>query len=67
MAHSMPWERGSDAISNVFTRSLYKSMGIKTYPLKQGISLDLEAFYTPLDKYKQNFATFFEKAPEVID
>lgn len=67
MAHSMPWERGSDAISNVFTRSLYKSMGIKTYPLKQGISLDLEAFCTPLEKYKQNFSTYFEKAPEVVE
>lgn len=65
MAQSMPWERGSDAISNVFMRSLYKSMGIKTYPLKEGISLDLEAFCTPLNEYKKNFADYFEIEPHV--
>ena len=65
MAHSMPWERGSDAISNVFMRSLYKSMGIKTYPLKQGISLDLEAFCTPLNEYKANFTSYFETEPHI--
>lgn len=66
LAHSMPWERGSDAISNVFIRALYKSMGIKTYPLKEGISLDLQAFCTPLKEYKQNFASYFEKEPHVV-
>ena len=67
MAHSMPWERGSDAISNVFMRALYKSMGIKTYPLKKGVSLDLEAFCTPLKEYKQNFGTYFEQPPHVVE
>ena len=66
MAHSMPWERGSDAISNVFTRALYKSMGIKSYPIKKDISLDLEAFCTPLNEYKQKFASYFEKEPEIV-
>ncbi|MCR5265997.1 MAG: hypothetical protein K6E29_05325 [Cyanobacteria bacterium RUI128] len=65
MAQSMPWERGSDAISNVFMRSLYKSMGVKTYPVKKGISLDLEAFCTPLSEYKKNFSTYFEVEPRV--
>ena len=67
MAPSMPWERESNAISNVFMRSLYKSMGIKAYPIKKGISLDLEAFCTPLKKYKQNFGTYFEQPPHVVD
>ena len=67
MAHSMPWERGSDSISNVFTRALYKSIGIKSYPLKENISLDLEAFCTPLEKYKQNFSNYFEKPPEIVE
>ncbi len=66
LAHSMPWERGSDAISNIFMRSLYKSMGIKTYPIKKGISLDMEAFCTPLEEYKNNFHTYFSTKPEVI-
>ena len=65
MAHSMPWERGSDAISNVFMRSLYKSMGIKTYPIKKGLSLDLEAFCTPLNEYKKNFPSYFELEPSI--
>ena len=67
LAHSMPWERGSDSISNVFTRSLYKSMGIKSYPLKKGISLDLEAFCTPLNEYKKNFAKYFEEKPQIVE
>ena len=67
LAHSMPWERGSDAISNVLIRAMYKSVGIKSYPLKEGISLDLEAFCTELNDYKAKFPSFFEKPPEIID
>ena len=67
LAHSSPWRRGSDAISNVYMRSMYKSMGIKTYPLKRGISLDLEAYCTNLDDYKKNFSNYFEKPPTLVE
>ncbi len=67
LAHSTPWLRGSDAISNVFMRSIYKAIGIKSYPLKKGISLDLEAYCTELDEYKKNFPSYFEKPPEIIE
>lgn len=67
LAHSTPWERGSDAISNVFIRAMYKSLGIKSYPLKKDISLDLEAYCTELNEYKQKFPTYFEKPPEIIE
>ena len=67
LAHSTPWERGSDAISNTFIRAVYKAMGIKAYPLKRGISLDLEAYCTNLDEYKNKFADYFTKRPEIID
>ena len=67
MAHSTPWERGSDAISNVFMRVLYKTFGIKTYPSAKGISFDMEAFCTNLNEYKQNFPNFFVKPPSVIE
>lgn len=67
LAHSMPWERGSDCISNVFMRAIYKAMGVKAYPPAKGISYDLEAFCTNLDEYKKNFTRFFEKPPEVIE
>lgn len=67
LAHATPWERGSDAISNTFIRSVYKAMGIKTYPLKKGVSLDLEAYCTNLEDYKKNFPGYFSKKPKVID
>ncbi len=67
LAHATPWERGSDAISNTFIRAIYKAMGVKAYPLKKGVSLDLEAYCTNLDEYKKNFASYFSKKPEIID
>ena len=67
LAHSTPWERGSDAISNVLMRAMYKSIGIKSYPLKKNISLDLEAFCTELEDYKKNFSNYFELPPKIID
>jgi len=67
LAHVTPWERGSDAIANTFIRSLYKAIGIKTYPLKKGISLDLEAYCTNLDEYKEKFPLYFTKKPKIID
>lgn len=67
MAHSTPWERGSDAISNVFMRAVYKSLGVKSYPVKEGISLDMEAYCSELNDYKRNFTGYFEKPPVIID
>lgn len=67
LAHATPWMRGSDAISNVFTRAIYKALGIKTTPLKKGISLDLEAYCTPLEDYKLNFINYFEKPPKIVN
>ena len=66
LAHTTPWERGSDAISNTFIRSIYKAAGIKTHPLKRGVSLDLEAYCTNIDEYKINFANYFTKKPELV-
>jgi len=66
-AHATPFERGSDSIANSFMRALYKSMGIKTYPSKKGVSFDLQAYCTELTDYKKNFATYFKKSPKVIE
>lgn len=66
LAHSTPWERGSDAISNTFIRTIYKSMGIKTYPLKKNVSLDLQAYCTNLDDYKNKFPDYFTKIPKLV-
>lgn len=67
MAHATPWLRGSDAISNVLMRAMYKAVGVKVYPPKEGISFDLEAYCTELEDYKKNFPNYFEKPPEVIE
>ena len=67
LAHATPWSRGGDAISNVFMRVMYKAIGIKSYPLQKGVSLDLEAYCTELEEYKKRFSEYFEKPPEIID
>lgn len=67
LAHATPWLRGSDAISNVFIRAIYKAIGVKCYPLAKGVSLDLEAYCSELEDYKKNFTTYFEKTPEIIE
>ena len=67
LAHATPWLRGSDAISNVFMRVIYKSIGIKAYPPAKGISFDLEAYCRNLEDYKANFTSFFEKTPKIIE
>ena len=67
LAHATPWLRGSDAISNVFMRAIYKAIGIKAYPPAKGVSFDLEAYCRNLDDYKASFVSFFEKPPKIID
>ena len=67
LAHATPWERGSDAISNTFIRAIYKAAGIKAYPLKKGVSLDLEAYCTNLTDYKENFTDYFIKKPHIVE
>ena len=59
LAHSTPWERGSDSIANVFIRAIYKALGIKATPLANGVSLDLEAYCTELDRYKKKISYVF--------
>lgn len=66
MAHATPFERGSDAIANVFVKALYKSLGIRTSSPAKGVSFDLEAYCTNLAQYKQNFPKYFVKPPSLI-
>ena len=67
LAHATPWLRGSDAVSNVLMRAMFKAVGVKAYPPAKGISYDLEAYCRNLEDYKANFNTFFEKPLEVIE
>jgi len=63
LAHSTPWVRGSDLISNMLMRAMYKAMGIKLYPTAPNISLDLEAYCTPMEQYMKKFPSYFEHEP----
>ena len=67
LAHSTPFKRGSDLISNIYIRAICKAVGIKLSPLKKGVSLDLEAYCTDLFNYKNNFSSYFEKKPFIVD
>lgn len=61
LANTMPFSRGSNGISDVLIRSLYKSVGKDLPALNKNVSLDLEAFCMPLDAYKSNWNNFFSK------
>lgn len=67
LAHATPWQRGSDAISNVFMRALFKAYGIKAYSPAKGTSFDFEAYCNNLNEYISKFQTFFIKPPKVIE
>lgn len=60
LGNIMPWDRGSNGISDIFMRSMYKNLGIDMPALKPGVSLDLEAFCMDMDEYKAKWHTFFE-------
>lgn len=60
MANIMPYERGSNGISDILMRSIYKGLDIEQPAIKHGISLDLEAFCMDLNEYKKKWTDFFE-------
>lgn len=65
MANIMPWARGSNGISDVTMRSMYKALNIEMPAMKHGVSLDLEAFDQNLSTYQANWKSFFEDGIEV--
>lgn len=65
MANVMPWARGSNGISDVTMRSMYKALNIEMPAMKHGVSLDLEAFDQNLSSYQAKWTSFFEKGIEV--
>ncbi|MBQ7126290.1 hypothetical protein IJO12_04310, partial [bacterium] len=67
LSHAMPWARGSNGIIDSYVRSLYKSLGLDLPALKNNVSLDLEAFCTDLETFKNKWCSqeFFEQT--VVD
>ena len=64
LAHSVPYLRGSDAIVNVFVKSLYCALGIELSGPREGISFDLEAFCTDLKDYVKEYPKLYESEPK---
>jgi hypothetical protein len=60
MAHTCPFKRGSNGISDILMRSLYSALGINKPHLKSGVALDLEAYCADLKDYKIKWNSFFE-------
>lgn len=63
IAQANPFMKGNDSFANLFTKAIYKAYDIHLAPLKKGISLDFEAFYSDLEDYIRKYPTFFEKRP----
>lgn len=67
IAQETPYIRGSDSIANILTKSIMHANGIYISPLKDGISLDFEAFDTDLDDYIKKYPDFFKVKPYKIE
>lgn len=55
------------SIANILTKSIMHANGIYISPLKDGISLDFEAFDTDLDDYIKKYPDFFKVKPYKIE
>lgn len=66
IAQETPYQRGSDSIANVLTKSIYHSYGVQTSRIKEGKSFDFEAFYRDLDEYIRIYPTLFEEEPKFV-
>lgn len=60
IAQSMPFMRGSAAMADAFSKSLFEALNVQTTPWKKSLSPDLEAFATPLEEFSKKYQTFFE-------
>ena len=67
IAQETPYQRGSDSIANVLTKAIMHANNIYISPLKEGVSLDFEAFDTDLDDYIERYPNFFEVRPYKIE
>ena len=67
IAQETPYQRGSDSVANVLTKAIMHANNIYISPLKEGVSLDFEAFDTDLDDYIERYPNFFEVRPYKIE
>ncbi len=58
-----PWFRGTDSIVNLLSKSIYSSYNVQLSPVKEGVSLDFEAWYRDLDDYINIYPGLYEIPP----
>ena len=63
MANTCPYFNGTNGMCDILMRSMYAAFGIDKPHIKQGISIDLEAFCMSLNYYKKIWNNFFESSP----
>lgn len=60
LAQGMPFQRGSAALADIYTKSLFEALNIQTTPWKKNLSPDWEAFITPVEEYSKKYRSFFK-------
>ncbi len=67
ISQECPFMRGNDSIANLLTKSIMHCYNLRISPIKEGASLDFEAFCSDLDDYIKQYPNFFEKYPKKLD
>jgi len=57
---AMPFNRGSAAISDLMSKTLFEHMGVQVSRWKSEIAPDMEAFAKPLGQFVKEYKYFFE-------
>jgi avirulence protein len=60
LAHAMPFQRGSAAITDALVKAIYLSHGISFSPYRVGIQPDIAAFTLRLDDFLAVYPRFFD-------
>lgn len=65
-AQQTPYERGSDSIANLLTKSIYHCYDMDISPIKEYHSLDFEAFHTDAENFIEHYPDYFENKPKKL-
>ncbi len=66
IAQESPYKKGNDSIGNLLIKSIYRAYNVYISPLKNGRSLDFEAFYRDLDEFVKIYPKLFKTKPFFI-
>lgn len=67
LAQNAPFKRGSDSISSGLSKAILRSYGIEVSPLKEGVSVDFEAFSMNMEDFVKNYRSFYVSEPKKIN